>query len=140
MAPMASGKRPFCGRAADVAPDRGYFRPQNTSLKPVVSTILIDIFGQERTYHGAPTAAHGRRTTAVFRHPGRPRRTGAAIHLHPVLPGSRGGTPRCRAAGEIPDAVASRSVHTRRQHADDPIEPATEPQAGFFFLMIPRPP
>jgi hypothetical protein len=25
--------------------DRGYFRPQNTSLKPAVSTILIDIFG-----------------------------------------------------------------------------------------------
>jgi hypothetical protein len=42
---MASRKRPFCGRAADVAPDRGYFRPQNTALKPAVSTILIDIFG-----------------------------------------------------------------------------------------------
>jgi len=42
---MASRKRPFCGRAADVAPDRGYFRPQNPSLKPAVSTILIDIFG-----------------------------------------------------------------------------------------------
>jgi hypothetical protein len=36
MAPMASRKRTFCGRAADVAPDRGYFRPQNTFLKPAV--------------------------------------------------------------------------------------------------------
>ncbi len=34
--------------------------------------------------------------TAVFQHPGRPRRTGAAIHLHPVRPGSRGGTARRR--------------------------------------------
>jgi Domain of unknown function (DUF4158) len=45
MEPMASRKRPLCGQAADVAPDRGYFRPQNTSLKPAAHTILIDIFG-----------------------------------------------------------------------------------------------
>src|SRR5690349_11219245 len=52
----------------------GQFRPQNTSIKPAMSTILMDIFGtREDAHHGAPIAAHRHRTPAVFWYPGRPR-------------------------------------------------------------------
>jgi hypothetical protein len=71
---MAPRKRPFCGPAADVARDRGYFRPQSTSLRPAVFAILIDIFGTSEDLSWHADRCSRARTTAVFRHPGRPRR------------------------------------------------------------------